>query len=391
MPEARLDLVWDDRFLDYDFGPTHPFSERSRWLAVELVRELGRAGTLDPDTIRWASEVAPAPREALGRFHRAGYLDRVDRLDRAGRGELLDQGDTPSFPGCFTAAARLVSGTLLALEQVRAAPHRAFNAAGGLHHAGPDRASGFCIFNDLAVAIATALDSRQATRVAYIDIDAHHGDGVMYGFYGDGRVLDIDFHQDGRTLFPGTGFPAETGTGDGAGLKVNLPLVPGTGDAGLLALFERVVPPLLLDFHPELIVLQCGVDGHAGDRLGATALEYTPAAYQGVVRGLDRLARELGDRPMIVTGGGGYSPENVARVLAAVALWLVQAPVPDSAPLPDPWRARFEEESGWPAPANWEAEASPRPWTSRAEENLVGELERALGRRFPKPSNQSPP
>ena len=240
------------------------------------------------------------------------------------------------------------------------------------------------------MAIATALGPGGFKRVAYVDIDAHHGDGVMYGFYRDGRVLDIDFHQDGRTLFPGTGNASEIGSGDGAGLKVNLPLPPGAGTEALVSLFQTVVPPLVREFRPELIVLQAGVDGHVGDPL--TRLRYTPEAFRTAISELHRLAHEVCGGRLLVTGGGGYLPESVARVLAqdAYALAGVEAPGPDT-PLPEPWRRRFEEVTGRPAPTHWEDRRLPPAETdgkAHAEE-LLRDLSRRLGRNFPAPERPS--
>lgn len=377
-------VVWDDRFREYDFGPGHPFTEASRALAVRLLETLEPASA--SGSPRYLNRVPPADRLSLERFHRPAYLDRLATLEGSSRRELLDQGDTPSFPGCFGASRRLVGGTLVALEEITSGrTRRAFNPGGGLHHAHPDRASGFCILNDLAVTIAAALGGHQIDRVAYLDIDAHHGDGVMYGFFEDGRVLDIDFHQDGRTIFPGTGSAAEVGRGDGAGLKVNLPLPPGTGDAGLVALFERVAAPMLVDFRPQLMVLQCGVDGHAGDSLGATQLAYSPAGYRHVVRRVTEIAAGLGEVPVLATGGGGYTAEHVARILASVAYWVAAREVPPHA-LPLAWREAFTREFGRPAPASWEAPADPEPWTAVEEERIVRPLSTALGRKFPRPA-----
>ncbi|MCI4335951.1 MAG: acetoin utilization protein AcuC [Thermoplasmata archaeon] len=379
-------VVWDDRFRDYAFGPGHPFTQESRWLAVRLwesMSESSRPGTGDR-----LSMVSPATRAALERFHHADYLDQLERLSERDTPQLLDGGDTPSFRGCYSASARIAGGTLQALVALTDNRYRrAFNPAGGLHHARPDGASGFCILNDLAVAIAAGLrPAGPFARVAYVDIDAHHGDGVMYGFYEDGRLLDIDFHQDGRTIFPGTGFPRETGKGDGAGTKVNIPFPPGTGDIGLLALLDRVAVPMLRVFQPELIVLQSGVDGHAGDALGSTALEYTPMGYRAVVRTLCSVAEELGGVPLLVTGGGGYSPEHVTRVLAGVGRWLAGDELPSGQPLPQSWREEFGRAFGRAAPTGWEVVADPDPWKVHVEDQLVRNLEQALGRRFPKGS-----
>jgi acetoin utilization protein AcuC len=344
-------LVWDDRLLDYDFGRDHPFQMRFRGEAAHRIRaERAAGGRGEPET-----SLEPADDSVLARFHTDAY--RAFVRDRAGlpvRG-LLDQGDTPSFPGCDRAAARVVAGTLGALDALTSGERRrAFAPGGGLHHAHPNRASGFCIFNDVAIALASALRPvGPYRRVAYVDVDAHHGDGVMYGFYGDGRVLDIDFHQDGRSLFPGTGSVGETGSGDGSGGKINLPLPPGAGDGSLVPLMRRVAVPLLREFRPELIVLQHGVDGHTADPLAA--LEYTDAGYADVLRILLDVADELRGPGLLVTGGGGYDREAVARVLTNVGRSLEAGSEPGPSPVPD------------------------EPWV----ETVTQGLERALGRKFP--------
>ncbi len=382
MGAPSLTVLWDPRFREYDLGPDHPFNERSRALAVRLFEATAPAGS----DVDWVRSVSPAPRETLEEFHGSEYIDFIGRAGGYENPILLDAGDTPSFPGCFEEAARIVEGAdrgvAIALETGRPA----FHPAGGLHHARPDRASGFCIFKDVAVAIARVV--RQGRRVAYIDIDAHHGDGVMYGFYDSGRVLDIDVHQDGRTLFPGTGFPSETGRADGEGLKVNLPLPPLTGDEALVPLFRRVVPPLLREFRPELIVLQHGVDGHLGDALAN--LQYSPAAYAEVDRLILGLAQELTGGRLLVTGGGGYRASAVSRVLARTG-WLLAglSPPSDGTELPDAWRAEYLETIGEEAPRSWADSEPPTGsrWNSEHEEKLVRELEERLGRRFPKPGS----
>ncbi len=381
MTRGRAAVVWDPRFRAYDFGPSHPFSEASRDLAVRLLRASTEGP--DPDRFDWIDAVGPGD-DLLPRFHCAGYLELVRRAGDRGDPAVLDRGDTPSFPGCFSAAARLASGADRAVRHAleRSAP--AFHPGGGFHHAGPASASGFCIFNDVAVAIAGALTAGH--RVAYLDLDAHHGDGVMYGFFESGRVLDIDFHQDGRTLFPGTGFASETGRGDGAGLKVNLPLPPGAGDEALRPLFRRVVPPLLEAFRPQLIVLQHGVDGHFGDPLAR--LQYTPAAYVEILESVLGLAASVADRRLVVVGGGGYRPESVSRVLARAGRVLGGLTVPAGAtPLPASWREEYRAETGSEAPETW---ADPprlarSPWRKEHEEKLIAELEGHLGRTFPAP------
>ena len=379
--EARV--VWDPRFLEYDFGPAHPFTERTRGLAVDLLRRL------TPTTSSTSSpRVEPLARAELERFHTAEYVDLVERLSARGRGEPLDAGDTPSFRGCHEAAARLAAGTVEAVGWATGgAGRRAFQPGGGLHHAHPDRASGFCIYNDLALAIRYALDGPpHLARVAYLDLDAHHGDGVMYGLYDDGRVLDIDFHQDGRTIFPGTGAVSETGRGDGAGLKLNIPLPPGAGDEAILPLFHRIVPGLLRSYRPELLIVQHGVDSHAGDALAG--LQYTHRAYAGALDVVLELAHELGDRPVLVTGGGGYTPENVTRTLARAGLQLLGRPKPSiDDRLPEEWRVEYRNQLEEEPPADFRdlAPVYRSPWTNHRTEKLLEQLEQATGRSFRSP------
>jgi acetoin utilization protein AcuC len=379
-------VIADRRFRDYDFGPDHPWDPTSRWLAARLLEAWEEAGQL-PSPIRWVREVAPASDAELLRFHTPGHVERVRAADRRGQRDLLDRGDTPSFPGCFDAASRVVAGTLSGLEAITSgATVRAFQPSGGLHHAAPDAASGFCIFNDLAVALRSALGGT-FRRIAYVDIDVHHGDGVMYGFYDDGGVLDIDFHETGRVLFPGTGEVPEIGAGDGQGLKVNVPLPPGAGDDAFRPLFQRIVPAMIRAYRPELIVLQNGVDAHVGDGLGH--LQYTARSYHEALTTLEGLADEVAGGRLLVTGGGGYNARNVALVLAGAGASLAGASAEPAVPgpLPETWRKEFHEATEGTAPTDAEAVHAPRSpgWSAEHEARLITALERSLGTRFPAP------
>ncbi|MDE1819545.1 MAG: acetoin utilization protein AcuC [Euryarchaeota archaeon] len=381
-----LSVIWDPRFLEYDFGPSHPFTEKSRYLSVRLLEESGFFRSPPPLTPGRVEKVQVASDPELLRFHEPSYLELVRNVGRSRHPSALDAGDTPGFPGCHEAAARIARGTLVGLEDVLAHPgSHALNPAGGLHHARPGRASGFCIYDDVALAIATALEGpHPLRRVAYVDIDAHHGDGVMYGFYEDGRVLDIDFHQDGRTLFPGTGFTNETGKGDGKGLKVNVPLPPTAGDDAVLPIFDKIVPPLLRDFKPELVVLQTGVDAHAGDPLAH--LQYTPRTYDHAVGTLHELAHELCQGRLLETGGGGYLASSVSRTLARAAGILSGRKVgtnPAEA-TPIPWQEEFERTTGDEPPRSW-GELPPvyrSSWKPEHGEKLLNVLGTELGRKF---------
>jgi acetoin utilization protein AcuC len=376
-----LAVVWDPRFLAYDFGRGHPFDERSRGLAVRLLA--ASLDARDGERVTWVPEAPAASPRELERFHERAFLATVRGASAAGDRRLLDRGDTPSFPGCWEASTRLVGATLAAVRGAWQEGRSSFVPAGGLHHARPDRASGFCVLNDLAVAIADARD--HGRRVAYVDLDAHHGDGVMYGFFGDGRVLDLDFHQDGRTLFPGTGTIDEVGVGDGAGLKVNVALPPGAGDEALVPLARSLVPSLLEEFRPDLLLVQHGIDGHWGDPLAR--LQYTPTGYSAVDALLLAVARRLA-LPTVVTGGGGYRPASVARALARAGRTFAGLALPDDdRPLPDGWPAEFARTLGLPAPDRWAD--PPRLARSPCDQAWVahqlGDLGTVLGRRFPLP------
>ena len=379
MTSGSFAVVWDPRFRDYNFGPDHPFDEASRDFAVRLFES--SLTSEEAATVEWKRSVEPAGAPLLLTFHEEGYLEFVRSASASTMPILLDSLDTPAFPGCFEASARIVAGTEWAVRRVIERGGVVFVPAGGLHHAAPGRASGFCVFNDVAIGVAAALEAGR--RVAYVDIDAHHGDGVMYGFYHNGRVLDIDFHQDGRTLFPGTGRIGEVGEGDGAGLKVNIPLPPGAGDEALLPLARRILAPLLEEFRPDLLLVQHGLDSHWGDPLAQ--LQYTPHGYAEFDRLLIDRAKIFGGRT-VVTGGGGYLASSVARTLARVGRQFGGLrPLPDETALPERWRVDFVNTFSSPAPSQWvdppRLEGS--PWGAAREQHLLEELEKSLGRRFP--------
>ena len=252
----------------------------------------------------------------LAVFHTQEYIDQVKDASKTGVG-MLDIGDTPAFDGIYEASLFPVGNTLNGLRMMmKGEVDHFFNPIGGLHHASPSEARGFCVFNDSVIAISKALNEYKLRSVAYVDIDAHHGDGVYYEFEPDPRVIIGDVHEDGRYLYPGTGRENETGTGFGAGTKLNIGLPPGSGDAQFVEAFDRV-EDFVRSSRPEMIFFQCGADGLAGDPI--TDLQYTPSVHAYASKKLHRLAHEVCEGRILAMGGGGYDSENVSAAWSAVA------------------------------------------------------------------------
>ena len=300
---ADVAVVTSERLARYGFGDGHPFGPDRH---AAFVREFAARGlerrvqVLEP---RSASD------EELRAFHSPQYVEFVRERSASGSG-FLDGGDTPAFRGCYEAAAGVVGATVSAMEAImRGDCRRAFVPIAGLHHAARDRAAGFCVFNDCGVAIEL-LKRRGLKRVAYVDIDAHHGDGVFYAFEEDATVVFADVHEDGRYLYPGTGAAEETGRGAAAGTKLNLPLPPGADDAAFDAVWPRVTAHLE-KFDPEFIILQCGADSLEGDPI--THLRFTAASHGRAARELTALAERSGHGRVLALGGGGYNRSNLAQ------------------------------------------------------------------------------
>ena len=308
-PDSPLFVYRGSALAHYGFGNDHPFSpDRHDVFQAEL------AAAEPGSTIRYA-EPRRATVDELALFHTADYIDFVSRMSQDGFG-FLDAGDTPSFPGVFDAASDVVGTTLAAVDAVmRGEASRAFVPIAGLHHAARDAASGFCVFNDCGVAVEYLRRAHGVRRVAYVDIDAHHGDGVFYGFEDDPDLLFADLHEDGRFLFPGTGAADETGVGRAKGTKLNIPMAPGAGDEAFRAEWPRVLA-YLEDAAPEFILMQCGADSLAGDPL--THLTYSEETHARAARDLRDIAdRHAGGR-IVATGGGGYDRRNLARAWTRV-------------------------------------------------------------------------
>jgi acetoin utilization protein AcuC len=347
---CTLHVAWDERLAGYDFGPGHPMAPIRLKLTMELARAFGLFG-LDEVTV----EAPPAASRAeLELYHSPVYIDVVRLADS---GKLLGPGrqdmterilhmyglgteDDPVFPGMHEAASMVTGATLAATRAVwtSAAQHGA-SVAGGLHHAMAGNASGFCVYNDPAIAIAWLL-GQGAERIAYVDVDAHHGDGVERAFWDDPRVLTIGLHEHPESLFPGTGWPGDIGGRHAEGSAVNVALPALTGDAGWLRAFHAVVPPLLRRFQPQILVSQHGCDSHRDDPL--TNLELSIDGQRAAHAAIHRLAHEHADGRWLLTGGGGYEHVHV---------------------VPRSWTHLLFEAAGRPlAPAS----ATPRPWREYA-------------------------
>jgi acetoin utilization protein AcuC len=329
-------LVYSPDLVEYDHGPQHPL----RPVRVMLTRELIQAyGIVDDHRVREIPARVAADDE-LGLVHSDRYLDVVKR---AGGGEQgawwqfgFGPGDNPIFPHMHEASARVAGASLVAAEAVvSGSADHAFNPAGGLHHAMPERASGFCVYDDPAIAIAWMLDNG-VERVAYVDVDVHHGDGPQAIFYDDPRVLTISLHQSGQYLFPGTGFVDETGKGEAEGTKVNVPLPPYTSDDSWLQAFREVVPPFVTKFGPDVLVTQLGCDTHHTDPLANLSL--STRAYRETAKALHHLAHEAAGGRWVATGGGGYQWARVVpRAWTIYFAEMAGRDVPDQ--IPDSWLA----------------------------------------------------
>jgi acetoin utilization protein AcuC len=320
-------VVWDEALAAYDFGPEHPL----RPARVQLTMALARACGL----LEGARVAAPAPVSGtdLARVHELDYLAAVKAAERGQAAARFGfgPGDNPPFPGMHEASVRVCGATVAAAEAIRSgAALHAFSPAGGLHHAMPDRASGFCVYNDPAVAIAWLLD-QGVERIAYVDVDVHHGDGVEAIFAAEPRVLTLSLHESGRYLFPGTGFAHEVGEGPARGTVANLPLPPSTTDDLYLAAFDAVVPALVRAFQPELLVTQLGCDTHYTDPLAHLGL--TVGAYGQLAGRLHDLAHTVAGGRWLATGGGGYQWASVVpRAWCAYLAEMVGAELPDRLP-----------------------------------------------------------
>ncbi|MBF6435957.1 acetoin utilization protein AcuC [Nocardia cyriacigeorgica] len=322
-PADPATVVWTDRFLDYTWTPQHPMKPARLAYTMALARSLG---VLDGVELL---EPAAAGTPELLRIHTAEYIDAVEHAVAPpmphGEPPLappfgLGSADNPVFPGMHRAASVIVGGTLAAARAIaEGRTRRAVSIGGGMHHAMPASAAGFCVYNDAAVAISWLLD-HGFDRIAYLDVDVHHGDGVQRAFYADPRVLTVSIHQHPATLWPNTGWPEENGSGAGTGTSINLPVLPGTRDPQWLRGFHAVVPGAVAAFRPQIVVSQCGVDSHREDPLAD--LELSVDGQRAAFLAMRELADRYAEGRWLAVGGGGYGlvrvvPRAWTHLLAA--------------------------------------------------------------------------
>ncbi len=305
----RVCLYAGEALARYGFPDGHPLGADRQGAFLE------RAGQLALLTGVRACASRLATIEEIGRFHTQNHIEKVIHAE-SNKIKFLDDGDTPVFPGIFEASANVVGAALDGLAQImRGECGRSFQPIGGLHHAGRDHSAGFCVFNDLGVVVESLRSQHGIRRIAYVDIDVHHGDGIFYAYETDPDLIFADIHEDGRYLYPGTGREDETGKDAAKGTKLNIPLMPGAGDGEFVQAWARVEEHLLR-FEPEFVLFQCGADGLQGDPLAH--LKYSDAAHAHAAKRLVDIADRFAKGRLMAFGGGGYVRKNVAQAWCAV-------------------------------------------------------------------------
>ena len=347
-----VSVIWDEALKSYDFGPGHPLAPIRVQLAMRMIVDFG---LLAHDDVSVITPVQPAALSDILRVHEAEYVAAVQRASVDATCVDLARGlgtpDDPVFAGMHDASLLVAGATLTAAREVHSgnALH-AVNIAGGLHHAFPGSASGFCIYNDIGVAIAWLLE-QGVQRIAYIDVDVHHGDGVQDIFYDDPRVLTVSIHEDPRSLFPGTGLPTETGGPQAPGSAVNIALPAGTGDQGWLRAFHAVVPEILEQFRPEVIVSQHGCDSHFDDPLAhlTLSIDGQRASYEAIHRWAHRFCAGR----WIAVGGGGYEwVDVVPRAWTHLVAEATGRRIDPQTAVPEAFGAFVKEILGRPGPGH---------------------------------------
>ncbi|MHA1474797.1 MAG: acetoin utilization protein AcuC [Promethearchaeota archaeon] len=346
----EVGFIYTENFSQYNFGSGHPLTPKR----IELTYDLMKAYNLFDNPNLNLKLITPrsATEEEVLRIHKANYLNKLKELNNVGGNSYqgfpkfgLGPGDNPIFPGMYDAAMAVCGASLTAADYILEENNsRSFNITGGLHHAMPEMASGFCLLNDVAVAIQHILDnSPKGTKIMYLDIDCHAGDGVQWIFFDRSDVLTLSFHQDGRTLFPGSGFMEENGKGEGKGYSLNVPLLPGTIDSFYLNIFEKLLPEVMDAYKPDYLVCQLGVDTHFTDPITNMGLSTT--GHEQIFKIIQQNVPKYCNNKFLGFGGGGYNIGVVARSWTMFLAELLGAKIGD--PLPEKWVELFNEKWGY--------------------------------------------
>ena len=334
---APVGFIYTQNYSQYDFGEGHPLTPLRIELTFSLMK---RYGLLENGNVKLLTPRIDTEEEVL-QIHKKHYVDKLKELSKIPNSFYmavpeygLGPGDNPIFPNMYDAAMAVCGASLTAADYLLEQDHnRVFNILGGLHHAMPDMASGFCILNDAAVAIQHLINKKPGSRVMYLDIDCHHGDGVQWIFYDRDDVLTLSFHQDGHTLFPGTGFTKEIGKGKGEGFSLNVPMLPRTTDMIYINTFNRIVPAVMEAYRPDYLVCQLGVDTHFTDPLTQMGLSTT--GHEKIFKTITELVPQSCNDKFLALGGGGYALDVVARSWTMFLAHLANKTV--SEPLPEEW------------------------------------------------------
>lgn len=345
MVSKKIGLIYTDEYERYNFGESHPLRPLRIKLTYSLMEKLGLLSNERLEIIK----PRMCSREELEMIHSADYIDAIKSLSEDPNDKNINPykfglgpGDNPIFKGMYEASSLVCGASLVAADHVWKENdlNYVFNPSGGLHHALKNRASGFCIFNDIGVAIKHLQKLQKNIRIAYLDIDCHHGDGVQWLFYDDPNVLTISFHESGKFLFPGTGSLQERGEGLGKGYAINFPLLPGTNNKTFLKLFRATIPKLLEAYKPDILVSQLGVDMHFDDPL--TQMGLSIKVYKDISQTIKMCAREYCQDKWLAVGGGGYLMTVVPRVWTLFLANMLDIELENE--LPDSWIKQTKKE-----------------------------------------------
>jgi len=338
MKTEKVGLIYTEDYQKYNFGDSHPLRPLRLSLTYSLMNKIGLFNNKKLEILH----PKPCTNEELELVHTPDYIDAVSKLSTNPQDNSvnpseygLGPGDNPIFKGMFEASSLVCGASIMVADMVwnDNKCNVAFNPAGGLHHAIENRASGFCIFNDIAVALRYLKTLKKDIKIAYLDIDCHHGDGVQWIFYEDPNVLTISIHESGQFLFPGTGDLDEIGEEDGTGYSINFPLIPGTNNKLYLKLFKECIPKILDSYQPDILATQLGVDTHFSDPL--TQMGNSIELYKNLAKEIDEYAQKYCNNKWLAFGGGGYSMTVVPRAWTLFLAQMLDVELPNE--LPETW------------------------------------------------------